>query len=94
MKKRFGLVLAAGALTTTLWAGAASAIPVGPPEGAAGPPIGGCPSGAAGWQLVQPSGPEHLSAQYDFNADGWVCAGWLPAFDGQSLLTFMDNVVR
>ena len=106
MKKRFGLVLAAGALMTALWAGAASAIPVGPPEGAAGPPTGGCPTGAGamitgqrittGWGLVQPSGPEHLSAQYDFNGDGWVCrqGSLVPAFGGTIVVTFMDNVVR
>lgn len=94
MRKRFGLTLAAGALMTLLCAGTASAIPNGPPERAAGPPIGGCPKGAAGWQLVQPSGPEHLSAQYDFNGDGWVCARWLPGLDGQSLIAFLDNVVR
>jgi hypothetical protein len=94
MKKRFGFALAASALMTTVWAGAAGAIPVGPPAGAAGPPAAGCPKGNAGWQLVQPSGPEHLSAQYDFNGDGWVCARWLPGLDGQSLLAFLDNAVR
>ena len=107
MKKRFGLALAAGALMTALWAGAASAVPQGPPEGAAGPPTGGCPTGAGakilggggvttGWGLVQPSGPEHLSAQYDFNGDGWVCrkGSLVPAFGGTILIAFMDNVVR
>jgi hypothetical protein len=43
---------------------------------------------------VQPTSPEHLSAAYDFNGDGSVCRFWLPAFDGASLITFMDNVVR
>lgn len=94
MKKRFGLTVAAGALMTMLWAGTASAIPVGPPEGAAGPPAGGCPTGAAEWQLVQPSGPGHLSAQYDFNGDGFVCGRWVPGLDGHSILAFLDNVVR
>jgi hypothetical protein len=106
VKKRFGIALAAGALLTALWAGTASAVPEGPPEGAAGPPIGGCPTGAGakatgggfttGWGLVQPSGPEHLSAQYDFNGDGWVCrkASFVPAFGGDLLIAFMDNVVR
>jgi hypothetical protein len=95
MKKRFGLVLAAGALMTTLWAGAASAIPNGPPAGAAGPPIGGCPTSAAGWFLVTPSGPDHVSAQYDFNGDNRVCARFIPGLVGQPLpVAFMDNVVR
>jgi hypothetical protein len=92
---RFGLALAAGALVASVSATAASAIPVGPPEGTAGPPIATCPTGAgAEWLLVQPSGPQHLSAQFDFNNDGWVCGRWLPAFDGQSAVAFLDNVVR
>src|SRR4051794_36607786 len=67
-KKRFGLALVANALVTLLLTGVASAErpPYGPPERAAGPPAGGCPTGA-GWGLVQPTGPEHLSAAYDFN---------------------------
>jgi hypothetical protein len=93
VKQRFGLAVVAGAMFTALWAGSASAIPNGPPPGAAGPPIGGCPSGAARWFLVQPSGPDHLSAQYDFNGDNFVCARFVPGLDGQSLIAFMDNVV-
>ena len=106
MKKRLSLAFVAGALLSSLWVGSASAIPVGPPEGAAGPPIGTCPTGAGGkltgggyttgWSLVQPSGPEHLSAQYDFNGDGWVCGRvtFTPAFGGSSFLAFLDNAVR
>ncbi len=94
MRKRLGVALIAGVLMTLLMPGVASAGPPnGPPAGAAGPPIGGCPTGA-GWGLVQPSGPDHLSAAYDFNGDGSVCRFWLPAFDGSTLITFMDNVVR
>jgi hypothetical protein len=95
MKKRLGLALIAGAIMTLLLFGVASAEqpPWGPPEGAAGPPVGGCKA-AAQWRLVQPSGPDHLSAAYDFNRDGWVCVRFLPAFDGSSMFTFMDNVVR
>jgi hypothetical protein len=85
---RVGLVLVAGALLTPLWAGTAAAIPVGPPAGASGPPKGGCPANG-GWSLVQPSGPEHRSAQYDFNGDGYVCARSEPGG-----ISFMDNVVR
>ena len=40
--------------------------------------------------LVTPSGPEHLSAAYDFNRDGEVCARFVPAGG----IAFMDNVVR
>ena len=65
--------------------------PYGPPEGAVGPPNAGCPK-SAGWFLVTPSGPEHLSAAYDFNYDNRVCARFLP--DGSGAVTFMDNVVR
>jgi hypothetical protein len=94
VKKTVGHALVAAALMTMLSAGMASAAPpYGPPDGASGPPVGRCPA-AAQWRLVQPSGPDHLSAAYDFNRDGWVCVRWLPAFDGSSLITFMDNVVR
>jgi hypothetical protein len=92
VKKRIGLALGAGALLASLSAGGAWASPQGPPPGASGPPVGGCPTGA-GWGLVQPT-PGHLSAEYDFNGDGWVCRYWLPALDGSSIITFMDNVVR
>jgi hypothetical protein len=93
MKARLGLVVCAGAMVVGVWAGPASAMPVGPPENASGPPVGGCPQGAGSeWFLVRPSGPEHTSAQYDFNNDGVVCARWLPAFDGQSGVAFKDNV--
>jgi hypothetical protein len=40
---------------------------------------------------VTPSGPEHLSAAYDFNFDNQVCARFLPNQGGA--VTFMDNVV-
>ena len=95
MKKSLGRALVVATLMTALLPGVASAEqpPWGPPEGAAGPRVGGCPP-AARWRLVQPSGPDHLSAAYDFNRDGWVCARWLPAFDGASMIAFMDNVVR
>src|SRR5262245_22933836 len=95
MKKRVGLVLVAGALMAPAWAGSASAIPNGPPDHASGPRVGECPKGdGAEWFLAQPSGPEHLSAHFDFNNDGFICARWLPAFDGQSAVTFKDNVGR
>ena len=93
MKSRLSLFVFAGVAVVGFCTGPASAIPVGPPEHANGPRVGACPqSGGAEWRLVQPSGPEHLSAQYDFNNDGFVCARWLPAFDGQSALAFKDNV--
>jgi hypothetical protein len=93
MKRRSGLTLVAAALMASLLPGVASAEPserppVGPPEGTAGPPAEGCPTGAR-WLAVQPSGPEHLSAAYDFNRDGWVCRLLLPGG-----IAFMDNVVR
>ena len=97
MTKRFGVALAVGVLVAFLSSGVASAIPTGvrppygPPEGAAGPPNAGCPT-SAGWFLVTPSGPEHLSAAYDFNYDNQVCARFLPNQSGA--VTFMDNVVR
>lgn len=89
--KRFGVSLFAGALVTLLSPGLASADrpPYGPPEEASGPPVAACPT-EAGWRLVTPSGPEHLSAAYDFNLDGQVCARFLPP----SGIAFMDNVVR
>jgi hypothetical protein len=62
---------------------------------ASGPPTKACPTGnGSEWMLVTHSGPGHLSATFDFNADGQVCARWLPAFDGASGIAFMDNVVR
>ena len=85
--KRLGIVLAAAALMVSVFPGMASA--------ASGPPTKGCPTGTGSeWRLVTHSGPGHLSATFDFNADGQVCARWLPAFDGASGLAFMDNVVR
>ena len=90
MKKRIGLALAVSALMT-LWAGAAGATPKGPPDGAAGPPSGGCPAGA-GWKLVTPT-PGHLSAEWDLNGDGLVCVYFLPVPDAGGI-TFMDNVVK
>ena len=97
MKKRFGLALAGGVVGMLLLAGPASAAPTGvrppfgPPPDAAGPVVAGCPK-SAGWFLVTPSGPEHLSAAYDFNYDFRVCARFIP--DGSGAVTFMDNVVR
>ena len=97
MKKRFGIALAGAVVGMLLLAVPASAEPsglrppYGPPEGAVGPPNGGCPK-SAGWFLVTPSGPEHLSAAYDFNYDNRVCARFLP--NGSGAVTFMDNVVR
>jgi hypothetical protein len=90
-----GVAAAGAVMATLLLPGVASAErpPYGPPEGASGPPIGACPTGG-GWGLVQPSGPEHLSAAFDFNGDGWVCGSWLPAFDGSTLFSLMDNVIR
>lgn len=95
VKHRCAVALSACALAVLLAPGVAWADrpPYGPPEGASGPPEAGCPD-AAGWRLVTPSGPEHLSAAYDFNLDGEVCARWLPALGGSSLIAFMDNVVR
>ncbi|HEX5016781.1 MAG TPA: hypothetical protein VFX15_04270 [Actinomycetes bacterium] len=95
MKQRLALALAAGLFVTLAVPGVASAAqpPWGEKNGE-GPPIGGCPHGAAGWMLVQPSGPEHLSAAYDFNGDGWVCGAFTPGLDGASVIIFMDNVVR
>ena len=96
MKKRVGVALAVAALAAFLSTGVASADPTGlrppygPPEGAAGPPVGGCPT-SGGWILVTPSGPEHLSAAYDFNYDNHVCARFLP--NGSGAVAFMDNVV-
>jgi hypothetical protein len=95
--KRFGAALAVGVLGSVLSSEVASADftgvrpPYGPPEGAAGPPNAGCPT-SGGWFLVTPSGPEHLSAAYDFNYDNRVCARFLN--DGSGAVTFMDNVVR
>jgi hypothetical protein len=45
---------------------------------------------------VTPSSPEHLSAAYDFNGDGVVCAYAFstPAFGGSTMIAFMDNVTR
>jgi hypothetical protein len=94
VKKRLGLVLIAGTLASAVMPGVASAEPVGirppfgPPEVAEGPPAGGCPT-VAGWRLVTPSGPGHLSAAYDHNGDGQVCLLLVPAGP-----MFMDNVVR
>lgn len=87
-------VVVVGALVMSLSSAVASAEqpPWGPPPDADGPPVQGCPSGA-GWFPVTPSGPDHLSAAFDLNNDGQVCARWLPAFDGTTLFTFMDNVV-
>lgn len=91
MARRFGVALFVGVLLALLSPGLASAErpPYGPPEGASGPPVGGCPA-EAGWFLVTPSGPEHLSAAYDFNGDGQVCVRLLPS----SGIAFMDNAVR
>jgi len=87
VKKSLSLAFATGVLMTSLAPGMASA--------ASGPPTNGCPTGnGAEWLLVTHSGPGHLSATFDFNADGKVCARWLPAFDGASGIAFMDNVVR
>ena len=97
MKKRFGIAVAGGVVGVLLWPAAASAEPTGlrppygPPSAASGPMVGGCPN-SAGWFLVTPSGPGHLSAAYDFNYDGQVCARFIP--DGSGAVTFMDNVVR
>lgn len=90
MNRSRSIALAAylAAVLTTVGAGAAGAIPVGPPTGTPGPPTGGCPAGGE-WLLVQPSGPEHLSAQYDFNNDNKVCARLTPG-----AIAFMDNVVQ
>lgn len=92
--KRFALTLGAALLTVPLSAGLAAATPserppVGPPADAEGPPIGGCPTSGP-WRLVTPSGPDHLSAAYDFNGDNRVC-GWVVPSSG--VLVFMDNVV-
>ena len=91
MGKRFVFAVLAGVLVGLLPPGPASAErpPYGPPSGASGPPVAGCPA-AAGWELVTPSGPEHLSAAFDFNLDGFVCGRVLPS----SGFTLMDNVVR
>jgi hypothetical protein len=94
VNKRFGLALGAGLLTVPLWPGVATAVPserppVGPPPGAEGPPVDGCPNGGW-WREVTPSGPEHLSAAYDFNFDNRVC-GWVAP---SGALVLMDNVVR
>ena len=89
MAKRFGVALFAGALVMVLSPGLAAAErpPYGPPEQASGPPVGGCPANAK-WTLVTPSGPEHLSAAYDFNGDNQVCARFTSGG-----IAFMDNVV-
>ncbi len=93
MRKSFGLALATGVLMTLVAPGVASAAqpPWGPKSGS-GPPVGGCPN--ANWFLVQPSGPDHLSAAYDFNGDGWVCVTTAPFSNQNALFVFMDNVVR
>lgn len=95
VKRLLGLALAVGALVTAMSPAVASAAgpPYGPPAHASGPPVGGCPNGA-GWESVEPSGPEHLSAAYDFNGDGFVCGYVLPAFDGDTLFSLKDNVSR
>ena len=96
MKRRFLVVLIAGVVMVTLSPGVAfadpsSRPPVGPPEGAGGPPTYeyvNCPAGAR-WSEVEPSGPEHLSAAYDHNRDGEVCVRFVTGGP-----VFMDNVVR
>ena len=93
VKKSLGLALATGVLMALVTPGAASAAqPPWGDKGASGPPVGACPN--AKWRLVQPSGPEHLSAAYDFNGDGWVCVTFAPFSNPESLIVFMDNVVR
>jgi len=93
VRKSFGLALATGVLMTLVAPGVASAAqPPWGPKGGSGPPVGGCPN--ANWLLVQPSGPDHLSAAYDFNGDGWVCVTTAPFSNQNALFVFMDNVVR
>ena len=72
------LLLAAAALLSVLW----FAGPV-----AAGPPVGGCPTGTS-WEPVF---PQHQPQAADLNGDGWLCRLFVGP-DGQ--FTFFDNVVR
>ena len=97
VKRRLLVVLIAGVVMATLSPGVAfadpsSRPPVGPPEGAGGPPSydyeNTCPA-RAGWLEVTPSGPEHLSAAFDHNRDGEVCVRFV-----NGGFVFMDNVVR
>jgi hypothetical protein len=77
MKRRLTHALAAGALVAAMVPGAASA----------GPPIGGCPTGAW-WRLIL---PVHQPQPADHNGDGWLCRLDLGGGFG---FTFFDNVVR
>jgi hypothetical protein len=53
---------------------------------AAGPPIGGCPTGSW-WRLILPI---HQPQAADHNGDAWLCRLDLPS----GSFTFHDNVVR
>ena len=77
MRRILSLAAAAALLSSLVFAGAV----------AAGPPIGGCPTGTS-WELIL---PQHQPQAADLNGDGWLCRLFV-GIDGG--FTFHDNVVR
>lgn len=77
MRRIMSLAAAAALLASLLLAGAV----------AAGPPIGGCPTGTS-WVLVL---PQHQPQAADLNGDGWLCRLFIGT---EGDFTFFDNVVR
>jgi hypothetical protein len=84
MRRITSVAAAAALLSSLVFAGGVAAFP----EGAEGPPAGGCPAG--GWWELGTYTPGHGGEAIDYNGDGHLCR--LDTPDGAFLL--VDNVVR